>query len=182
MYIVNEFRGPQRSDIFFYSQNQICEKLAIPAVDFSHIPDVYSGCGGNGLPDRSLVRSILAAIATQSAAAERSTEPILSNICPADIRSEQWELINDINEEFNKVWIPICIHTYIYIHIDRYNHDINTCQDFSLRRKTLLQRLDVTVQSFILSKNLTDETREELRRKVEERRQQFDMNAPEYQV
>ena len=103
---------------FFYSQNQICEKLAIPAVDFSHIPDEDSGSAGNGLPDRSLVRFILAAIATQSAAAERSTEPILSNICPADIRSEQWELINDINEEFNKVWIPICIHTTcIRIHI-----------------------------------------------------------------
>eukprot|EP01036_Dinobryon_divergens_P027328 gene27329-36084_t len=105
--------------------NKICSILNIPAVS----PAIGGEASGRGegnvieLPDRSLVGSILSAMAAHSAAAERSTEPILAH------------------------------------------------------------RLDVTVQSFLLSKNLTDESREELRKKVEEQRQQLDMHdVPEYQA
>ena len=99
-------------------QNKICSILNIPAVSSAIGRDSSGGGDGNliELPviDRSLVRSILSALAAHSAAAERSTEPILAHVRPTDIRSEQWELINDINEEFTKAYIMF-ISTYTHI-------------------------------------------------------------------
>eukprot|EP00597_Dinobryon_sp_UTEXLB2267_P006154 CAMPEP_0170063942 /NCGR_PEP_ID=MMETSP0019_2-20121128/4621_1 /TAXON_ID=98059 /ORGANISM="Dinobryon sp., Strain UTEXLB2267" /LENGTH=330 /DNA_ID=CAMNT_0010270499 /DNA_START=284 /DNA_END=1276 /DNA_ORIENTATION=- len=81
-------------------------------------------------------------------------KPILSDVLPRGMSGEQWSQINGLISNIHK--------------------------DFSLRRRMLIKRLEVTVDSFQRSKGLNEEAKELLKAELQQRMTAIEVEPKEY--